>query len=119
MAVMALGLDALEPFDLDANPQHDILDNSMFHLLLRVAFSGIVGVGWSAQPCKRCSILKLRRPGPKPLRTPQHMNGVPGLSVEEQRQVDESREIHARARQLLRAVHEAVDRLAWSSPRLL
>ena len=88
----------------------------MFHLLLRVAVSGIVGVAWSAQPCKHYSVLKLRRPGPKALRTPQHMDGVPGLSAQEQRLVDESREIHVRARQILRAVHEAAGQTGMEQP---
>ena len=62
-----------------------------------------MGAIWSAPPCKEFSRLKLRRPGPKALRTPQHMDGVPGLTPEEQRRVDQSTEIHRRSRQLLRA----------------
>ena len=62
-AMIALRGDCFEPFDLDGNAQPDILDNNMFHLLLRVCWSGIVGAIWSAPPCKEFSRLKLRRPG--------------------------------------------------------
>ena len=62
--------DCFVPFDLDHNAQHNILDDGMFHLLLRICWSGIVGAIWAAPPCKEFSRLKLRRPGPKALRTP-------------------------------------------------
>ena len=47
--------------------------------------------------------MKLRPGGPKALRTPEHMDGVPGLSEEEQSRVDRSKAIHDRGRQILRA----------------
>ena len=74
------------------------------HLLLRLSHSGLVGLAWSAPPCKEFSRLKLRRPGPKALRTPEYMDGVPGQSPAEQARVDASAEIHRRSRALLRGV---------------
>ena len=79
----------------------------MFALLLRVAHSGLVRAISSAPPCKEFSRLKLRQPGPKTLRTPSHMDGVPGLSESEQRRIDESTAIHSRSRQVLRAAFDS------------
>ena len=62
------------------------------------AFVGpAVGDMWAAPPCKEFSHLKLSRPGPKALRTPQRMDGVPGLSAEEEERVDQSTDIHPRS----------------------
>ena len=41
-APTSLGLDCFEPFDLDGNTTHDILDNEVFEALLRLCWSGIV-----------------------------------------------------------------------------
>ena len=67
-----------------ADAAFDSLDNAHFcRLLLRTASSGLLGALWSAPPCKEFSRLKLRRPGPKALRTPEHMDGVPDNSPAE------------------------------------
>ena len=79
-AVLRAKLDAFAPFDFALRETHDILDDRLMRLLLRLARSGLVGLAWSAPPCKEFSRLKLRRPGPKALRTPEYMDGVPGLS---------------------------------------
>ena len=102
----ALGADCLDPFDLDANPEHDILNEAQHRLLLRVASSGM-GSGWSAPPRKEFSRLKLKQPGPKALRTPDFKDGVPGLSKDERHRVDASTEIHARSR-LVSMVHQGI-----------
>ena len=103
-AMHQIGGDYLAPFDFALHSTHDILDDRVMHLLQKLCFSGTVGVAWSAPPCKEFSRLKLKQPGPKALRTPQHMDGVPGLSPAEQARVDASTEIHRRSRTLLRAV---------------
>ena len=115
-AMHALQCDYFTPFDLARHPSHDILDDRVTHLLLRLAFSGLVGVIWSAPPCKEFSMLKLRRPGPKPLRTPQHMDGLPTNSPEEQARVDASTAIHARSRRLIRAVLQAAGQGGFEQP---
>ena len=97
-AMAQLSADCFQPLDLASSQPFDILDDTQFRLALRIAASGLVGVVWSAPPCKEFSVLKLRRPGPKALRTPSHMDGVPDNSPAEQARVDASTEIHARSR---------------------
>ena len=75
-AMRALNVDCFAPFDLDKDSTCNILDDTQYRLLLRIASSGLAGVLWSAPPCKEFTRLKLRKPGPKALRTPEHMDGV-------------------------------------------
>ncbi|CAE7250633.1 unnamed protein product, partial [Symbiodinium pilosum] len=106
-AMERLGCDCFHPFDIAFAPGLDILDDSRYRLLLRVACSGIVGAGWSAPPRKAYSRLKLRKPGPKALRTPEFMQGVPGLSEDELLRVSQSAEVHARSRRVTSCIREA------------
>ena len=106
-AFMALNQDTFEPFDLGKNPERNILEDRMFALLLHLARSGLVGPIWAAPPCKEVSRLKLRQPGPKALRAPSQMDGVPGLTAAERRRVDESAAIHACSRHVLRAAFDS------------
>ena len=94
----------------------DILNDSHYRLLLRVPCSGLVGAGWSAPPCKEYSRLKLREPGPKALRTPEFMQGVPGLSDEELLRVSQSAEIHVRGRRVIRCIREAAGEAGLEQP---
>ena len=98
------GLSRFAAFDLEANSEHDILDAACFELLMRISWSGIVSLITLAPPCKEYSRLKLRPGGPKALRTPTCIHGVPGLSLEEASRVAQSREIHRRSRELFKAV---------------
>ena len=66
--------------------------------------------------CKEFSRLKLKWPGPKALRTPQHMDGVPGLSPAEQARVDASAEIRRRSSTLLRAVFSTAGHAGLEQP---
>lgn len=75
-AAMEMGLDRFEPFDIMINPEHDILNNDVFHSLLKICWSGIVGLITLAPPCKEYSRLKLRPGRPPAVRTPDHMQGV-------------------------------------------
>ena len=70
-AMRKIGGDYLAPFDFALHSTHDILDDRVMHLLQKLCFSGVVGVAWSAPPCKEFSRLKLKQPRPKALRTPQ------------------------------------------------
>ena len=49
-AAISLGLDCFEPFDLDGDTAHDILDNVVFEALLRLCWSGIVALIMLAPP---------------------------------------------------------------------
>ena len=51
-----------------------------------------------APPCKEYSRLKLRPGGPKALRTPQYMDGVPSLSPSQRKKLLDSKTIHDRGR---------------------
>ena len=104
VAAKELDLDRFAPFDIELDASHDILDDDAFHMLRRLAWSGLIGLACLAPPCKEFSRLKLRRGGPKALRTPEYMEGIPGLSPKNQKKVDDSAEIHARAREIFLAV---------------
>ena len=114
-AMLSKGLDCFGPFDFALHETHDVLDDRVLHLLLRLAHSGLVGVVWSAPPCKEFSRLKLRRPGPK-ARTPEYMDGIPGLSKEEQARVDASAAIHSRSCEVLRGVVSATGQAGLEQP---
>ena len=108
--------DCLQPFDIESDPPFDILNDAHFRLAMRAAASGILGVLWSAPPCKEFSILKLRQPGPKALRTPACMDGLPTNTPAEQARVDASAEIHSRSRQVLRAAKETGSQTGMEQP---
>ena len=59
------GLSRFEAFGLEANSEHNILDDACFELLMRISWSGIVSLITLAPPCKEYSRLKLRLGGPK------------------------------------------------------
>ena len=63
---------SFEPFDLDHNQAHDILDDAVDKALLKLCWSGIIALIMLAPPCKEYSRLKLRPGGPKALRTAAH-----------------------------------------------
>ena len=94
-AASKAGLDRYEPLDIITNPAHDILIDSAFESLLRLCWSGAIGLIVCAPPCKEYSRLKMRPGGPPALRTPDYMDGVPGLSPAQLKKVRDSREIHA------------------------
>jgi len=59
--------------DIICDPSMDILDNTCYEQLLRLAASRVLGTVSAAPPCKEYSLLKLEPGGPPPCRTPQHM----------------------------------------------
>ena len=115
-AVLELGLDCFGPFDFALHETHDILDDRVFQVMLRLAYSGFIGIAWGAPPCKEFSRLKLKRPGPKALRTPEFMDGVPGLSTAEQARVDANTAIHSRFRAILRGVVSTAGQAGMEQP---
>ena len=68
----------------------DLLNDGSYEQLLRICSSGQVAYGAASPSCAHYSRLKLHRPGPKALRTPEFLDGVPGLSSAELLQVQES-----------------------------
>ena len=69
----------------------DILSDAAYEDLLRVASSGQVGYGAASPSCCEYSRLKLRDDdGPKALRSPEHLSGLPNLTPWELQRVQES-----------------------------
>ena len=82
----------------------DILDDDVFHSLIRLCESGLVRAALAAPYCCKHSRATLRRPGPKPVRTPEQLDGLPDNTIQQQLAVQESALVHDRARHLLSAV---------------
>ena len=77
-------------FDILLDQRMDLLNDQSYEQLLRICTSGQVAYGAASPSCAHYSRLKLHRPGPKALRTPEALNGVPGLTSTELLQVQES-----------------------------
>ena len=66
-----LGIKTLQPFDILLDNTMNILDNDIYHSILRLVASKQVGSIVAAPPCTEYSMLKLQQPGPLPsLRPP-------------------------------------------------
>ena len=107
-------VDLFEPVDLIHG--WDILDDSTFHSLLCLNESGLVGAALAAPYCCKHSMATLRRPGPKPVRTPQFLDGLPDYTVQQQLAVQESATVHDRARLLLSAVSRSNGLIILENP---
>ena len=79
------------PFDVLVDVSYDIFDDVVFERLLRICASGIVGYNANSPACKEYSRLKLKPKGPPALRTPEFLDGKPGISAEDLLSVQESR----------------------------
>ena len=89
-AVLAMGCDVLS-FDILLDSAMDLLRDDSYEQLLRICSSGQVGYGSASPACCHYSRLKLRPgPGPKALRTPDALQGVPGLDSHDLQKVQES-----------------------------
>ena len=95
-AVAQCSADRFEPLDIIHG--HDLLDDEIYEGAMQLASSGLIGAGLAAPYCCHHSRAKLKKPGPKPLRTPTFLDGVPDNSWEDQLAVQESSLIHDRAR---------------------
>ena len=102
MACKKLSIDVFEPVDLIHG--QDILDDDKFFHILKLAESGLIGAAVAAPYCCKHSRATLRRPGPRPVRTPEFMDGLPTNTTLQQLAVQESSIVHDRARLLLSAV---------------
>ena len=103
-AAAAQGLDRFQPMDIMSHSSHDILLDPVFEALLKLCWSGCIGLLMGAPPCKEYSRLKMKPGGPPALRTPEYMDGVPSLTPSQLQKVRDSEEIHRRGRALLYAV---------------
>ena len=69
----------------------DLLNDVAYEDLLRLSSSGRVAYGAASPSCSEYSRIKLQNDGgPPALRTPEHLQGRPGLSAVELRRVQES-----------------------------
>ena len=90
MALLDQGHPVLS-FDILLDSSLDLLEEGPFEDLLRVAASGKVGYGAASPSCCEYSRLKLRQDnGPKALRSPEHLSGLPNLNAWELQRVQES-----------------------------
>ena len=90
MAILDQGHPVLS-FDILLDSSLDILEDAAYEDLLRVAASGQVGYGAASPSCCEYSRLKLREDGgPKALRSPEHLSGMPNLTAWELQRVQES-----------------------------
>jgi len=103
----------------------DLLDNIFFDSLLRLCSSGIVGYGAAAPNCGDYSRLKLRPGGPRAIRTPTQLDGVPNLSAEERERIQVSHELVCRCILCLELIFSAgghihieqpTNSMAWLEP---
>ena len=106
VAAKAANLDHFSPLDIEFNHFCNILDDTQFENLLKLAHSGLIGAIWSAPPCKLYSQLRKNDGGPPPLRTKEYLDGPPSLSAHQLLQVQESKEIHRRSSVLCIAVFQ-------------
>ena len=88
-AVLSLGGDCFS-FDVLVHVSYDIFDDVVFERLLRICASGIVGYNANSPACKEYSRLKLKPNGPPALRTPEFLEGKPGISADDLLSVQES-----------------------------
>ncbi len=80
-AVLSMGADVLS-IDKLFNLQHNLLDGDFMETLLRICASGVVGYTAASPSCNEYSRLKLKPGGPQALRSPQHLDGLPGITPE-------------------------------------
>ena len=86
----------------------DILADAAYEDLLRVAASGQVGYGSASPSCCEYSRLKLQEDGgPKALRSPEHLSGMPNLTAWELQRVQESFMMLARCVEVLTLVFQS------------
>lgn len=113
------------PVDKLLSNSMDLLDDVFFEQLLRICTSGIVSYAAASPNCGEYSRLRLRSGGPRALRTPEHLDGIPGLSATELEKVQTSHTIMARCVLCLELVYSAgghchleqpTNSMAWLEP---
>ena len=77
-------------FDVLVHSCDDLLNSDSYERLLRLCASGLVAYAGASPACCEYSRLKLLPHGPPALRTPSHMQGVPGISGPDLQKVQDS-----------------------------
>ena len=99
---------AVLSFDILLNSQMDLLDNSSFESLLRLASSGQVGYGAARPSCNDYSRINLKADsGPRAIRTPEHINGIPNLTHSERLRLQSSHQMLYRCLVCLSLIFQA------------
>ena len=104
VAVRAMHADSIEPVDLIFGQHCDLLDDAVFQNVSNLAASGLIGAALAAPYCSKHSMATLRPNGPKPVRTPTALDGLPTNSALQDLEVQESAAVHDRARHILTLV---------------
>ena len=106
-AILAHHCDVIS-FDILLHDHMDLLADDSYEALLKISASGAIAYGAASPACAQYSRLKLRADaGPKALRTPEHLQGVPGLTPHELAKVQTSYTMLSRCLTCLSLVHAA------------
>ena len=123
-ALLSLGADVLS-IDKLVNLQHNLLDGDFMETLLRICASGIVGYTAASPSCNEYSRLKLKPGGPQALRSPQYLDGLPGLAPESLFKVQDSHTMLSNCVQALMVTYSSggdghleqpTTAMSWSEP---
>ena len=118
------GLDRFQPMDITSHSSHDILLDPVFEALLKLCWSGCIGLIMGAPPCKEYSRLKMKPGGPPPFAPQTTWMGCPTSPHTAQKGSGQRRD-HRRGRALLYAVmsrggigvlEQPPGSLAWLEP---
>eukprot|EP00438_Fugacium_kawagutii_P005241 Skav220659 [mRNA] locus=scaffold2604:21832:27884:+ [translate_table: standard] len=118
------GCDILA-FDILIDPTCDLLSDVQYERLLRLCISGSVMYCAASPACREYSRLKLKPGGPPALRTPEHLEGIPGLDASSLLQVQESFLMLSRSVMCIRLTHSSgnhghleqpLSAMSWSEP---
>lgn len=95
-------------FDILLGSCMDLLSDPSYEALLKRCASGAVAYGAASPSCAQYSRLKLRGgSGPPPLRTPEFLQGVPGLQASDLAKVQESFTMLDRCVKCLTLIHSS------------
>ena len=112
--------------DVFLSDQHDLLENSAFECILRIAASGQVAYTAAAPNCSEFLPSPLHQPGQSSVRTLDHPFGIPNPTPQEQHRIDSSREFLHRCLHCLQAtvaagghghLEQPKEALSWQDPR--
>ena len=108
VSCIRVGMLGDDPLDLSCDVTYD--------KLLRLAFSGCVKYAHASPPCRDYSRLKLRPGGPPAIRSPEHLDGLPGNTPQQQARVRSSQRLLYRCTCILRAVFSAGGHVSLEQP---
>ncbi|CAE7282105.1 unnamed protein product [Symbiodinium sp. CCMP2592] len=115
-AFLAKGVSVLS-IDILLHEDHNLLNDSTYDSLMRLCYSGQVNLAHASPPCTEYSRLKLRADGgPRAIRTPEHMSGVPDLSPSERQRLEQSKKVLVRTINLLLATYCAGGHVSLENP---